>query len=622
VRAAKRDAAQRDRFPRHWLRARSVGGRVLPLRDIAVWLQPHFGVYQPLSAARGLRMACRDTYKATDSEGERPIMQKTVSGKMTVYSALAHHLSALGVDTMFGLIGDANLYMADSFVRDCGGHYVSATHENNAVLMALGYAQVTGKVGVATVTHGPGLTNTISALTEGVKGTTPMVLLAGDTAMIDRDNFQNVPQREHVLATGAGFEQLRAPETLADDLATAFRRAQVERRPVVFNMPADFQWQEVEYRFVPVSLAENRGVVPESDDLDNAVGIIAAARAPIVLAGRGAADERSKAALIRLAERIGAPLATTLKGRGLFRGEAFNLGVFGTLATDVAAETLGAADCIIAFGAGLNKYTAGHGAYLDGKRVVQVNLERGEVGRSRPVDAGVIGDPALTADRFVELLDMAEIPSSGFRTDELAAKIAADRIRPYLSKENAPGTVDIRTALLRIAGAIPEDRVVVQDGGRFMVEGWKTMHAPEPRSYVHTVNSACIGLGMGQAIGAAVAAKGRPTVLVAGDGGFMIGGLVEFVTAVREKLDLIVIVCNDNGYGAEYIQFRRKEMDPALSLLNWPDLAPVAVALGGEGVTVRGEGDLDATVAAVNNRKGPLLIDLKLDPESLSAITL
>src|SRR5690606_21197353 len=205
---------------------------------------------------------------------------------------------------------------------------------------------------------------------------------------------------------------------------------------------------------------------------------------------------------------------------------------------------------------------------------------------------------------------------------DLRVQIEKERTRPYLAKENAPGTVDIRTALMRLASVIPENRVVVQDGGRFMVEGWKTMHVTAPRSYVHTVNSACIGLGMGEAIGAAVAAKGRPTVLIAGDGGFMIGGLVEFATAVREKLDLIVIVCNDDGYGAEYIQFRRKDMDPSLSLLNWPDLAPVATALGGHGVTVRSEEDLDAAVDAVASRQGPLLIDLKLDPESLSAITL
>jgi acetolactate synthase I/II/III large subunit len=547
-------------------------------------------------------------------------LQKPAAG--IFYAAFAKNLAELGVETMFGLIGDANLYMADSFVRDCGGRYVSAVHEANAVLMALGYAQVSGKVGVATVTHGPGLTNAISALIEGVKGTTPMVLIAGDTAAVDRDNFQNVPQREHVLATGAGFEQLRAPSTMAEDMAAAFRRALLERRPIVLNVPADFMWQEVEYRYAPVFLAENRAVVPASDDLDNAVGIIAAARRPIVLAGRGAASPEARAALIRLAGRIGAPLATTLKARGLFRGEDFDLGMMGTLSTDPATEAVMAADCIVSFGAGLNKYTLAHGSFLAGKRLIQVNLERAEVGRAQAPDAGLVGDPALTADRIVELLDMAEIAPSGFRTEELKRKLMEWRIAPELTKERAEGTVDIRRALLAIDAAVPEDRVVVQDGGRFMVEGWKAVRAPGPSSYVHTVNSAAIGHGMGEAIGAAIAAPGRPTLLIAGDGGFMLNGWAEFTTAVREKLDLIIVVCNDGGYGAEYIQFRRKGMDPSLSILNWPDFAPVATAMGGEGVTVRSADDLPAACEAIARRTKPLLIDLKLDPESLSAITL
>jgi acetolactate synthase-1/2/3 large subunit len=230
---------------------------------------------------------------------------------MKFYQSLASNLRELGTDTVFGLIGDANLYYADSFVRECGGRYVSATHEAGAVLMALGYAQVTGRVGVATVTHGPGLTNAISALIEGTKGRIPMVLLCGDTAIVDRDNFQNVPQRELILATGAGFEQLRAPTTLAEDMAAAFRRAVIERRPVVLNIPSDFSWLDVEPTHVRLTLYENRAVVPESDELDNAVGIVAASRNPLVVAGRGAADPRSREAILRFAERIGAPVATS-----------------------------------------------------------------------------------------------------------------------------------------------------------------------------------------------------------------------------------------------------------------------------------------------------------------------
>jgi thiamine pyrophosphate-dependent acetolactate synthase large subunit-like protein len=127
---------------------------------------------------------------------------------------------------------------------------------------------------------------------------------------------------------------------------------------------------------------------------------------------------------------------------------------------------------------------------------------------------------------------------------------------------------------------------------------------------------------MAYAIGAAVAAPGRPVLLVTGDGGFMLGGLAEFNTAVRHKLDLVVAVCNDSSYGAEHIQFRRKNMDPGLSVFEWPDFASVADALGGQGVTVRTAADLDAAARAIAARGRPLLIDLKLDPDHVAPIPL
>jgi acetolactate synthase-1/2/3 large subunit len=105
--------------------------------------------------------------------------------------------------------------------------------------------------------------------------------------------------------------------------------------------------------------------------------------------------------------------------------------------------------------------------------------------------------------------------------------------------------------------------------------------------------------------------------VVCGDGGFMLGGLVEFNTAVRHGLDMIVIVCNDSGYGAEHIQFRNKNMDPSLALFAWPEFADVARALGGDGVTVRNAADLPNAEAAIRNRTRPLLIELKCDPDHM-----
>ncbi|MEO0665070.1 MAG: thiamine pyrophosphate-binding protein, partial [Pseudomonadota bacterium] len=153
--------------------------------------------------------------------------------KPTVHQAIAQALLDHGVDTMFGLMGDGNLFMVDHYVQKLGGTFVPVAHEASCVLAATGYAQVSGRVGVATVTHGPALTNCVSALVEAVRSHHAIVLLAGDTPVSRPEHLQNIDQRELIKTTGAGFEQMRAPETAAQDVARAFYRAAVERRPIV-----------------------------------------------------------------------------------------------------------------------------------------------------------------------------------------------------------------------------------------------------------------------------------------------------------------------------------------------------------------------------------------------------
>jgi thiamine pyrophosphate-dependent acetolactate synthase large subunit-like protein len=536
---------------------------------------------------------------------------------MKVYQAIAKVLAENGIDTLFGLIGDGNLYMVDSFIRDQGGLFIAAAHEVGATLMALGHATATGQVGVATVTHGAAVSNTVTALIEGVKSATPLVLLCGDTPVDNRDHLQNIPQRELIVATGAGFEQLRSAATLSRDIATAFRRALAERRPIALNMPIEMQWSDVEYVACPFQLWDDRVPAPAGDDLDNAIGIIAAAKRPVVLAGRGAIRAEARAALVRLADRLEAPLATTLRAKDLFRDEPFNLGVSGTVSNDIAVEALLESDCIIAFGASLNFHTTSHGAYLRGKRVVQVNTALADLGRYARPDIGLVGDAATVADTIVHWLDEAEIPPSGYRSDALADKLAAPLPPP--TPDEGRGVVNVATALRHLNDVVPRDRILVTDTGRFIRQAWTYIDVEDASRFIHTSHFASIGLGLSEAIGAAAAGKG-PVLLVTGDGGFMLGGLAEFNTAVRHGSDLIVAICNDGGYGAEHIQFRNKDMDPSLSLLGWPDFAPVAIALGGEGVTVRSDADLALATEAIRNRRGPLLIDIKLDPDQVPGI--
>lgn len=529
-----------------------------------------------------------------------------------VYQSIARATQEHGVDTMFGLMGDANLFMVDAFVREHGGRFIPAAHEGSAVLMALAYAHVSGKVGVATITHGPALTNAMTALTEAARGHVPMVLLVGDTPVDNPRHLQSIDQREVVKASGAGFEQLRSPATTGKDVARAFYRAQVERRPIVLNMPADFMWQEVTHDMQVLDVFTAPGGVAEGDTLDNAIGMIASARRPLILAGAGAIHARDQ--LIALADRLEAPLATTLKAKGLFNDHPYNIDIFGTLSTPAAYDLIAQSDCIICFGTALHDFTTDRGKLMKDKRIVQIDVEPEAIGGGLHPDAALVADAGLTAETILWWLNEAEIAASGF-TREL--DVPALTAHPVGSQKNTEGFVNYVHALGRLEEALPKDRVLVSDGGRFMTEVWCRISAPNPQSFVATVNFGAIGLGLQEAIGAGLGAPERPVVMFSGDGGFMMGGINEFNTAVRLGLDLIVIIANDSAYGAEHIQFIDRKMDPSLTEFNWPSFAEVAQSLGGEGVEVSCTEELESAIDAMTARKGPFLMELKLDPNDV-----
>jgi len=518
---------------------------------------------------------------------------------MKLHAALARALRDHGVDTMFGLIGDANMFLAQSFAHEFGGRYLGAAHESGATFMGFGYADLSGRLGVVTVTHGPALTNTLTGLVEGVRGRTPMLLIAGDTATTSRTNIQDIAQRDVVIPTGAGFEQARTPATALDDLAIAIRRAHIEQRPVVFNVPSDFMWAEVPYSTTPLVLTD-RLIYPDPAAVHAVAERVAAAERPVMLAGRGAIDARD--ALLRLAERIGAPVATTLKAKDLFRGEPFDLGIVGGLAGEAGQAFLDRADLVLSFGASLNPHTTRNGALLAGDRVVVIDDDPSRA-------PTVLGDARVVA---AALTDCVRDDPARYRTAEMARRLAEQQRlgeRPH----TAPGTVDVKTALRRLDDLLPQHRLVISDGGRFMMESLRHISVGDPCDFVFPANFGSIGTGMGAAIGAAAARPDHTAIMVCGDGGFMHGGLAEFSTAVREGLDLIVVVCNDGGYGAEHVQFVDRGLDPSLSLFSWPDLAAVAAAQGGEGFTVRNLDDLDQAGKVIADRRRPLLIDVRLD---------
>jgi thiamine pyrophosphate-dependent acetolactate synthase large subunit-like protein len=244
-----------------------------------------------------------------------------------------------------------------------------------------------------------------------------------------------------------------------------------------------------------------------------------------------------------------------------------------------------------------------------------VSRERADIGRGLTPDAGVVGDVQQTVDAFIHWLDEAEIGASGFAQEVLAAGTTGAPSKAAATQ--AGGTVDYVEALSALNRILPANRMLVTDAGRFLIKAFQMLDVETPRFFLQTAAFGSIGLGMACAIGAGAAEPQRPVVLVTGDGGFMLGGMQEFHSAVRNRSDLIVLVCNDGSYGAEHVQLRDKQMDPAIVMFSWPDFARVAETLGGTGVTVRSMDDMAEVERAVAERARPLLIDLRLDPDNV-----
>jgi len=221
-----------------------------------------------------------------------------------VADAIGRALAACGVDTVFGLLGSGNLTVTNA-LRDSGARFVAARHEGGAICMADGYARVSGRLPVCSVHQGPGLTNTITGLTEAAKSRTPLILLAADTpAAALRSNFR-IDQSGLVEAVGAVAERVHGPDTAMADVARAVRRARVERRAVVLMLPLDVQAAETGLSEPPAG-PELDPPAPSARAVEAAADLLRGARRPAIIAGRGAVLADAGPALRRLGERRGA----------------------------------------------------------------------------------------------------------------------------------------------------------------------------------------------------------------------------------------------------------------------------------------------------------------------------
>jgi thiamine pyrophosphate-dependent acetolactate synthase large subunit-like protein len=361
-----------------------------------------------------------------------------------------------------------------------------------------------------------------------------------------------------------------------------------------------------------------RPVRPSRAAVVEATDALARGERPLIIAGRGAVVADAREPIERLAELLGALLATSANGHGLFAGNPWSLGISGGFASPAALDLIAEADVVLSVGAGLNMWTTRHGRLVSpAATVVQIDHEADALGAHHRVDVGLVGDAAATIDDIVAEIERrpADHRLPAWRSPEVAAKIRAGTWKATPFHDASTDTqIDPRALSAALDDLLPEERTVAVDSGHFMGYPPMYLRVPDAQGFVFTQAFQAIGLGLGSAIGAAVARPDRLTVAALGDGGAMMA-LPEFETVARLGLRMLIVVYNDAAYGAEVHHFG--PMGHPVDLVQFPDVDVAALgrAAGLAGVTVRRRADLDVVTSWLADGGRPaLVLDAKVVP--------
>jgi acetolactate synthase-1/2/3 large subunit len=295
----------------------------------------------------------------------------------------------------------------------------------------------------------------------------------------------------------------------------------------------------------------------------------------------------------------------------MFNGDPWYLDVSGGFCSPLAAELIRGADLVVGWGCALNMWTMRHGSLIGpGARVAQVDLDPDAIGAHRPVDLGVVGDVRLTAEALTAAVD----PRPGYRSDDLRGRIAREhrwRDVPYTDTTGG-GRIDPRTLTIALDDLLPAERTVAVDSGNFM--GYPSMYlsVPDDDGFCFTQAYQSIGLGLATAVGAALARPDRLPVAALGDGGALMG-IAELETVVRLGIPMVVVVYDDEAYGAEVHHFGPDGYPLDTVVFPPADIAAIGRGFGCTAVTVRAPADLGGVADwLAGPRDTPLLVDAKV----------
>jgi acetolactate synthase-1/2/3 large subunit len=502
---------------------------------------------------------------------------------MKVYEGLARAFAAEGVTAVFGMMGDGNMYWMQA-LHDLGVELLEVRHEGAGLGMADGWARATHTPGVCTATCGPGVTQLATALVTAARAQSRLVAFVGEAPTTDEDYVQRFDQSRFAEACEAGFVRVLSPDTAYDAVRRAFYEARLRSRPVLLSAPMDIQQQTMadDEEYVPsAAIVPSELVSPNPDSIKRAADIISSAARPIIIVGRGAMWSDAGDAVLKLGERIGALIATTLMAKNWLSEADYYVGISGFYGTRTALELMQEADCVIGVGASLNRYTTEHGYLYPNARYVQLDSSAHVLMDSgKAADCYVQTDARLGVASLEAELAGRSFTSIGYRTPEVQQRLV-NHFTDSAEFPIEPGRVDPREVCLALDAAVPIDIPLVMGSGAST--GFTTMLFNRPGRRVLAGHFfGCIGQMLPAAMGALVAGGRKPMLLVDGDASLMMH-LAELETAVRCDMPLLVTVLNDQALGSEYHKMRAHDMQADLATISTPDLGAVARSFGGRG---------------------------------------
>jgi len=553
----------------------------------------------------------------------------------TVAQVIVDALSELGVRQVFGVVGDALNPLTDAIRTTDGLEWVGCRHEEAAAFAASAQSQLTDTLGVCMGTVGPGSVHLLNGLYDAAKSHAPVLAIAGQVplAEIGSDYFQEV-DNDALFSDVAVFRAtVTSPDQLPQMLETAVRHALGRKGVAVLTVPGDLGERELTAdrpaRFslnAPLSRPDESAVRRAAELLDGSERVT-------LLVGEGARAARQD--VLTLADRLAAPMVLTLKAKAGFEGHAnpFQVGQTGLIGNPAAAAALQDADTLLLLGTDFPY----RDWYPEGRTVIQVDTEATHIGRRVPVDVGLVGDTGATVRDLLNHLAAAPAGSEGAR-DRSHMEKARERFDQWRTGQarladpsHDKGVVGrIRSALDNRAHDIrPEalaavvdrlaadDAVFTSDTGMATVWLSRFVEMRGERRLVGSYNLGSMANAMPQALGAQFLDRERQVVAFCGDGGLSML-LGDLMTLKTYRLPVKLVVFDNRRLGMVKLEQEQAGLPEFGTVLDNPDFAAVAEAMGITGIRVTDPADVESAVERAFRTPGPVLLDVLTNPDEIA----